>query len=159
MGLFSFARDAGEKLREKAARLFSGKAEAAELEDAQQDAAQQIREAIEGHELDIDNLEVTLDGHRATLRGSAGTQADREKAVLIAGNVQGVGEVDDQMETEEQVEPARFYEVQRGDTLSKIAKQHYGDAMKYPVIFEANRPMLKDPDRIYPGQVLRIPNL
>ena len=50
-----------------------------------------------------------------------------------------------------------YYEVQKGDTLSKIAKQHYGDANKYPVIFEANKPMLKDPDEIYPGQRLRIP--
>ena len=44
-----------------------------------------------------------------------------------------------------------------GDSLSKIAKEHYGNAMKYPVIFEANKPMLEHPDKIYPGQVLRIP--
>jgi nucleoid-associated protein YgaU len=47
--------------------------------------------------------------------------------------------------------------VVKGDTLSKIAKAQYGDAMKDPVIFEANRPMIEDPDKIYPGQVLRIP--
>ncbi len=59
---------------------------------------------------------------------------------------------------EEKKEPeAKYYTVVKGDTLSKIAKASYGDAMKYPVIFEANKPMLKDPDKIYPGQVLRIP--
>ena len=52
---------------------------------------------------------------------------------------------------------ARFHTVMRGDTLSKIAKNFYGDAMKYPLIFEANKPMLSHPDKIYPGQVLRIP--
>ena len=46
-----------------------------------------------------------------------------------------------------------------GDNLSKIAKKFYGDANKYPVIFEANKPMLKDPNKIYPGQNLRIPPL
>ena len=46
-----------------------------------------------------------------------------------------------------------------GDTLGKIAKNYYGNAMKYPVIFEANKPMLTHPDKIYPGQVLRIPVL
>ena len=54
---------------------------------------------------------------------------------------------------------ARYYTVVKGDSLSKIAKEMYGNAMKYPVIFEANKPMLKDPDLIYPGQVLRIPEL
>ena len=52
---------------------------------------------------------------------------------------------------------ARFHTVVRGDTLSAIAKQFYGDAGKYNAIFEANRPMLSHPDKIYPGQVLRIP--
>jgi nucleoid-associated protein YgaU len=54
---------------------------------------------------------------------------------------------------------ATFYTVKKGDYLSKIAKEVYGDASKYNVIFEANKPMLKDPDLIYPGQVLRIPPL
>jgi len=52
---------------------------------------------------------------------------------------------------------AKFYTVVSGDSLSKIAKEYYGNAMKYPVIFEANKPMLSHPDKIYPGQVLRIP--
>ena len=68
-------------------------------------------------------------------------------------------EVDDQLEMAGAAPEPVFYTVQRGDTLSGIAKEQYGNAMKYPMIFEANRPMLKDPDRIYPGQVLRIPPL
>ncbi len=52
---------------------------------------------------------------------------------------------------------SRMYTVKSGDTLSKISKEMYGEANKYDQIFEANKPMLKDPDKIYPGQVLRIP--
>jgi nucleoid-associated protein YgaU len=92
-----------------------------------------------------------------TLRGSVPDQATREKLVLVAGNTTGVAHVDDQLEVVAPAPEAVFYTVQSGDSLSKIAKQHYGNANKYPVIFEANRPMLSDPDKIYPGQVLRIP--
>jgi nucleoid-associated protein YgaU len=63
------------------------------------------------------------------------------------------------MTVDEERNQATFYTVQKGDSLSKIAKEHYGDAMKYPAIFEANKPMLADPDKIYPGQVLRLPEL
>jgi nucleoid-associated protein YgaU len=52
---------------------------------------------------------------------------------------------------------SRTYTVEKGDTLSAIAKKFYGDASDYNQIFEANKPMLSDPDQIYPGQVLRIP--
>ena len=85
----------------------------------------------------------------------------------VVGNTEGISKVDDQMTVapptekapaEAPPEPeAQFYTVASGDSLSKIAKEFYGDPMKYPVIFEANKPMLKDPDKIYPGQVLRIP--
>jgi nucleoid-associated protein YgaU len=51
----------------------------------------------------------------------------------------------------------QFYEVKSGDTLSKIAERFYGDKMLYPQIFEANRDILKDPNKIKPGQRLRIP--
>ena len=77
--------------------------------------------------------------------------------MLAVGSVAGVAGVDDQIVVEAPEPEATFYTVVSGDTLSKIAKEHYGDAMKYPVIFEANRPMLTDPDKIYVGQVLRIP--
>ena len=95
-----------------------------------------------------------------TLSGSCDSHATKEKAVLLAGNVKGVAKVNDESlmapDPEEQTE---FYTVQRGDSLSKIAKRYYGNAMKYPEIFEANREVIKDPDLIYPGQVLRIPKL
>ena len=70
-----------------------------------------------------------------------------------------MAQVDERMTVEEQKPQATMYTVQPGDSLSKIAKAHYGNAMKYPVIFEANKPMLEHPDKIYPGQVLRIPPL
>jgi nucleoid-associated protein YgaU len=90
-------------------------------------------------------------------------QAVREKIVLAVGNTTGISKVDDRLQVvvEKAAAPkapeAKYYTVVKGDSLSKIAKAQYGDAMKYPVIFEANKPMLKDPDKIYPGQVLRIP--
>jgi nucleoid-associated protein YgaU len=77
--------------------------------------------------------------------------------VLAVGNVEGIARVDDRLEVTTPQPEARYYTVAKGDTLSKIAQQHYGDANAYPKIFEANEPMLKHPDKIYPGQVLRIP--
>jgi nucleoid-associated protein YgaU len=75
------------------------------------------------------------------------------------GNVEGVKVVDNQLTVDEPEEEAQYHEVVKGDSLSKIAQHYYGDMMKYPVIFEANKPMLKDPNLIYPGQLLRIPPL
>ncbi len=104
-----------------------------------------------------DGLGVRVDGDQVTLTGKVDSQEQREKLVLLVGNIEGVGQVDDQLQVAEPAPEAIFYTVQRGDTLSKIAQAHYGDANQYPRIFEANRPMLKDPEEIYPGQVLRIP--
>ena len=87
----------------------------------------------------------------------AASQADREKAVLAAGNVQHVAQVDDQLSVAMPESESRFYTVKSGDTLSKIAKEMYGNANDYNKIFEANKPLLSDPNKIYPGQVLRIP--
>jgi nucleoid-associated protein YgaU len=89
--------------------------------------------------------------------GLAASQADKEKAILAVGNAAGIERVDDRIRVETPAPAATFYTVKSGDTLSKIAKTHYGEAGKYPAIFEANKPMLTDPDKIYPGQVLRIP--
>ena len=90
--------------------------------------------------------------------------ATKEKVVLVSGNTNGVASVEDnltvaEVEVIEEAEMAQFHTVESGDTLGKIAKNYYGNAMKYPVIFEANKPMLSHPDKIYPGQVLRIPPL
>jgi len=141
MGLFDFfRRDAGKKL---------GSADAPKAED--------IKQEVGRLGLDAQGLEVAVNGDTVSLKGQAASQEQREKIVLAAGNVHGVAKVDDQLAVAQPAEQSQFYTVVSGDTLSKIAKQFYKDANKYPAIFEANRPMLKDPDEIYPGQVLRIP--
>ncbi len=149
MGLISFIKEAGEK-------IFGSKASAEEQNAEKQ---KQIVDFVEQFKLEIEDLSVTVDGDTATLKGTAASQADREKLVLAVGNINGIATVDDQMEVKEPKPEAQYYTVVRGDSLSKIAKEYYGDAMKYPVIFEANKPMLKDPNLIYPGQMLRIPPL
>jgi LysM repeat protein len=105
----------------------------------------------------VDELGIRVDGDKVTVSGGVDTQANREKIVLLVGNVEGVGKVDDQLKVATPEPEAVFYEVKSGDNLSKIAKHFYGDANKYPQIFEANKPMLEHPDKIYPGQRLRIP--
>ena len=112
---------------------------------------------IEAAGLCIDNLDVELSGDTVTVYGEAESQLDREKALLILGNLEGVAQVDNRISVVVSEPEAQMYEVKSGDSLSKIAKHFYGDPMKYNVIFEANQPMLKDPNLIYPGQVLRIP--
>ncbi|NQX86482.1 MAG: peptidoglycan-binding protein LysM [Flavobacteriaceae bacterium] len=159
MGLFSFIKNAGAKIfggkteEEKAAE-----AEAAELK-AEELAASRLEETINDLQLQVEGLNVHIDDDKATITGMAYDQATKEKVVLVVGNSEGIATVDDQM-TVEHVEPeAQFHTVASGDTLGKIAKKYYGNAMKYPVIFDANKPMLKDPNLIYPGQVLRIPHV
>ena len=89
--------------------------------------------------------------------GAAATQEQREKIVLALGNVRGVAKVVDTMQVQKPQAEASHYTVKAGETLSKIAKTVYGDASKYQKIFEANKPLLRDVNKIYPGQVLRIP--
>lgn len=92
-----------------------------------------------------------------TLSGKAQNAEASEKALLAAGNINGVANVDNQIEVVEQGQQTRYHDVQKGETLSQIAKEYFGDPNQYNKIFEANRPMLEDPDKIYPGQKLRIP--
>ena len=106
---------------------------------------------------EIEALKVTVDGDKAVVTGTAKSQSDREKVVIYVGNTHGIAQVDDRIVVNVPEPEAVFYTVVSGDSLSKIAKAHYGNAMKYTVIFEANKPMLSDPDKIYPGQMLRIP--
>ena len=164
MGLFSFIKNAGAKVfgigKTDAEEAKEAAAEAAakelKLEEA---AARKLEETITDLQLQVENLSIFIDDDAATISGLAYNQATREKVVLVVGNSNGIATVDDQM-TVENIEPeAQFHTVESGDTLGKIAKIYYGNAMKYPVIFEANKPMLTDPDKIYPGQVLRIPVL
>ena len=157
MSLFSFIKNAGSAIF----GVRSGEKEAAEVaaEELRNEAAAAARleETISDLQLQVDNLNVHIDDDRATVSGAAYDQATREKVVLVVGNSEGIATVDDQMTVVNTVPEAQFHTVVSGDTLSKIAQHYYGDPMKYPVIFEANKPMLSDPDKIYPGQVLRIP--
>ena len=150
MGLFSFLKNAGSK-------IFGGREEeAAAPEVTKEQRVAALKGIIGSLNLPIDNLEVDLDDDKVTVYGETSSQEDKEKAVLALGNVEGIATVDDRISLV--APPATFYEVKSGDSLSKIAAAHYGDAMRYMEIFEANKPMLKDPNMIYPGQMLRIPN-
>lgn len=153
MGLFNFGRD-------------SGKAPKTPVSPGQESAnASEMAELLRDLGITIQSGKITVRGDTVTITGTADNAAEKEKAILVLGNTRGVAHVDDQIQVaaapaaapqQPQVQ-SQFYTVQSGDTLSKIAKQFYGDANRYSAIFEANRPMLKDPDEIYPGQVLRIP--
>jgi nucleoid-associated protein YgaU len=105
----------------------------------------------------VDDLSIDSDSDKVTVYGSTTSTSDKEKFVLMLGNIEGIASVDDRMSVVDP--PSVFYEVKRGDTLSNIAKARYGNSMNYNIIFEANQPMLKHPDKIYPGQMLRIPNI
>ena len=159
MGLFSFIKNAGAKifgLKTDADKAAEAVAEELKAEVA---AANRLKETISDLGLDVENLGIYIDDDKAVVSGEAHDQATREKVILVVGNSVGIATVDDQMTVENPEPQAQFHTVVSGDTLGKIAKTYYGNAMKYPVIFEANKPMLKDPDLIYPGQVLRIPAL
>lgn len=162
MGLISFIKDAGEKLfgkKVQEAQAAPTKADPTALESANRDAAGAIENYINQLGLTVTALTVTFDGASgiAKLYGVAKDQETREKAILAAGNVAGVAGVEDNMTVDLSQPPAQFYTVVKGDTLSKIAKEFYGNANEYQRIFEANKPMLTHPDKIYPGQNLRIP--
>jgi len=162
MGLFDFVKDAG-------ASIFGGGKEAPAAPEAapdpaveaaaNQQAANALGVQIRHLGFRVDGLQVQYDDGVATVHGTVESQREKEIVVLTAGNTKGVAQVDDRLVVEKPEPEAKMYTVQSGDTLSGIAKEQYGNAMKYPQIFEANKPMLTDPDKIYPGQVLRIPSL
>jgi nucleoid-associated protein YgaU len=153
MGLIDFVKGAG-------AKLGLGEKDPTQTEEfKERRKGNLLAQHVMALELNIDDLRVDFDDGIATIQGKTETQAEREKVVLAIGNVEGVSQVDDMIQVIKAEPEATLHTVVRGDTLSKLAKKHYGDAMKYPVIFEANKPMLSDPDKIYVGQVLRIPTL
>ncbi len=171
MGLFSFVKNAGaslfgKKKKKPAPKVEEKTVKTVTTETADEQMAKALRSVIESLELGVSDLDIVVKDDVVTVYGIADSRAEKEKIILALGNVEGIASVDDRMEVEE-VESRGvdgsaetvFYTVVKGDTLGKIAKAHYGNAMKYPVIFEANKPMLKDPNLIYPGQVLRIPPL
>lgn len=164
MGIFDFVKGIGNKLQGKTepSEPTTSTPAATLVEPTAQEVANQLLAHIQSLGLAITQLSVNYnsDTDTAIIHGEAQSQADKEKVVLAAGNVEHVAKVDDQMtiaETTGEQTPSQFYTVQSGDTLSKISKQFYGDANKYNSIFEANRPLLKDANSIFPGQVLRIP--
>jgi nucleoid-associated protein YgaU len=166
MGLIDFVKSAGEK-------IFGGDDEPEVQNQAQvreyspeevrrfheRRSAARLADLVEGLGFEVEDFSVKVEDGVATVSGKASSQEEREKIVLAVGNTAGIGQVADELEVEADEPEATYYTVQSGDSLSKIAKQYYGNAMKYPEIFEANKPMLSDPDKIYPGQVLRIPPL
>lgn len=164
MGFFSFVKEAGEKLFGRGAAKAAEQAvkvdpSPANLEALNAAAGAAIMDYVALNGLSADALTVLFDGSTSevTVRGLAPGQATREKIALCCGNVEGVAKVNDEMTVLETIEPAQFYTVVKGDNLSKISKEFYGTPNKYPLIFEANKPMLTHPDKIYPGQMLRIP--
>lgn len=152
MGIFDFRRDSGDA---------RGLDSDAERMDELRTGNTVIRK-IRGLGLSMDGVEVQFDDGVATLSGQAADQRTRELMVLVAGNTPGVRRVDDRLAPPGGPGMGRTleghtYTVQEGDTLSEIAEEELGDAGRWEELFEANRPMLDDPDRIYPGQVLRLP--
>ncbi len=107
--------------------------------------------------LGLQDADIAVEGDTVRVLGKATSQEEHEKIILALGNMHGIAKVDDQIAVAAAAPAAKFYTVKKGDTLSKIAKEFYGDANRYQLIFEANRPMLEHPDKIYPGQSLRIP--
>ena len=146
MGFLDFARDVGRQLF-----------------DTDAEAADNIKQHLEVCLTGMKNIEVDFDDGVATVSGECPNEAVKEQAVLLAGNVKGVEKViaDDltypEPKEEVRVLKSEIYEIKSGDTLSGIAKQYYGSATKFVRIFEANRDIIRDPNKIYPGQKISIP--
>ena len=141
MGLLSFAKSIGKKLFNR-----------------EEEAPAAIKAHVEEDNPGISDLEVTINEGVVTLNGKAESAEALEKAVLIAGNVSGVSEVKyESVAAPTSAVQVEYYEIVSGDTLSGIAKKFYGKASDYPRIFVANREVIKDPDKIYVGQKIRIP--
>ena len=170
MSIISFIKEAGEKLfgsqttaAPAPAAAAPSQADVAALQQKAAADAEKANQAIEAYiasqGLKAEGLDVKFDGlsQTVTVSGTAPDQETKEKIVLCCGNVQGVAKVNDLLTVAQPADESRYYTVVKGDTLSAISKKEYGNANQYMKIFEANKPMLKDPDKIYPGQLLRIP--
>ena len=141
MGLFDFWKDKGDEVIKEPEK-----------------AADDIKAHVEGADVNIDNLDVAYNDGVVHLGGSAASAEDMERAVMAAGNIKGVEEVKaDGLNAPAPEGETEYYTIESGDTLSALAKKYYGNAMQYTKIFEANRGVISDPDKIYPGQKIRIP--
>ncbi|KPY37283.1 MULTISPECIES: peptidoglycan-binding protein LysM [Pseudomonas syringae group] len=147
MSIWSFVKEAGEKILDA---ITPGNANADEV----------LKDHISKVGLGNPNIQTEVDGGTVVVKGEVASQEEKEKILVTLGNIEGVEKVDDQMTVASSAPAAtesRFYEVKKDDTLSKISKEMYGDANKYQKIFDANKPMLENVNKIYPGQKLRIP--
>lgn len=153
MGFFDFMKDAGD---DESAREGLSDAQFNELA-----TENTVIRKLKAAGYPVNDMRVEIDGDVITLTGKVPDQRTREMAVLTAGNTKGVARVNDRLELQAGSGRDDFsgqtYTVKKGDTLSEIAGDRLGDASRWKEIFEANRPMLSDPDKIYPGQVLRMP--
>ncbi|WP_373767099.1 peptidoglycan-binding protein LysM [Glaesserella sp.] len=143
MGLFDFAADIGKKLFNK-----------------EEDASKAVTDHIAEDNPGIENLNVTVENGTAKITGAASTAVAIEKAILMAGNVAGINNVniDDVVIKDGQIAgDDEFYVIQKGDTLWKIAEKAYGNGAKYKAIVDANKEVIKHEDKIFPGQKIRIP--
>lgn len=142
-GIVPFVKLAGRGL----GKIFKGK-----------DAEDALKKEVEDLGLNKDGIDISVDDNgKVSVKGKGMTQEMKEKIILAVGNVEGVGEVEDGIESDGDTPPSQFHTVVSGDTLWAISKRYYAKGSRYKEIFEANRPMLKHPDKIYVGQVLRIP--
>jgi nucleoid-associated protein YgaU len=164
MGMLSFIKEAGEKLFGRGEAKAAQEAAAAtptpeNIAALSKTAGDAIEAYIETMNLKVEALDVSFDAPSGTVTvsGIAPDQQTKEKVVLCCGNVAHVAAVNDLMTVATPEPESQWYVVMSGDNLSKISKQYYGTPNKYTQIFEANKPMLTHPDKIYPGQVLRIP--
>jgi nucleoid-associated protein YgaU len=170
MGLIDFIKNVGHKLEgahnQPAAQQHPQAPAQAQPQAAQGPSPQQLQEKQKETALanlvnqmgfKVQDLFIDVEGDKVLVKGKANSQEEKEKIVLLLGNSEGIAAVDDQLQVPNPEAAAQYYDVKSGDNLSKISKQFYGDANKYNLIFEANRPMLKNADDIYPGQKLRIP--
>lgn len=147
MGLLSFAKSVG-------AKIFGGS-------EAKAAPAEELKKEIEKHGLDASNVDIHVDGDKVVVSGGTATTEQAEKIAIAIGNTIGVSTVQNDIKPAKVEAESKFYTVVKGDNLWKIAEAQYGHGKggKNDIIFQANKPMLKSPDLIYPGQVLRIPPL
>jgi nucleoid-associated protein YgaU len=143
--------------------FFTGKSKAAPAVAGATDSAAAPADALtnelQGLGFDTSGVDIEVDGDKVTLNGAVGSREEMEKIILAVGNSKGVASVENNLiaPDHDPTQPSGIHVVVDGDTLWKIAEAHYGSGARYEEIFEANKPMLKHPDKIYPGQRLRIP--